>query len=149
MRSAVERDDGEHEHADDAEEPAVAARPGRPRRRALAVGARRARGRGRAVGPAVLLGPEAQRPVVVAAVAQRGGRPPRARARERSAERLTALGEQEHRGQHEQHAEQRDAEVDDGHAPKSRSIRMSETTSTAKPAIAVVPDASTAAPVER
>src|SRR5204863_68639 len=33
--------------------------------------------------------------------------------------------------------------------PKSRSIWMSEMTSTAKPAIAVVPDASTAAPVER
>ena len=33
--------------------------------------------------------------------------------------------------------------------PKSRSILMSETTSTAKPAIAVVPEASTAAPVDR
>src|SRR3954469_18705793 len=33
--------------------------------------------------------------------------------------------------------------------PKSRSMRMSETARTAKPAIAVAPDASTAAPVER
>jgi hypothetical protein len=33
--------------------------------------------------------------------------------------------------------------------PKSRSIVMSENTSTPNPAIAVMPDASTAAPVDR
>src|SRR4051794_13327331 len=115
----VQRDIGEHEDGDHADEPAVAARSGRQAGRRGGRPAHVAQGRARIPG--------------------RRTAPPR---RPCSASTSTAGST----SMTPSSATVRSTTVT---KPKSRSMRMSDTTSTAKPAIAVVPEARTAAPVER
>jgi hypothetical protein len=87
------------------------------------------------------------------AVAHAGvARPRRSRGSEGRPTRRPAparLGEGEHGGQDEQHAEQRHGQVDHGHEAEVAQHRMSDSTSTAKPAIAVAPRRAPPQPVDR
>ena len=111
--------------------------PGRRARRRSSSAAAGPRGRpGRAPAPALT------------DRASAGAGRPRRRSRAEGRQRLeSALGPDQGGRQHQEHAGQGHAEVEDVTSPKSRSMRMSVSTSTAKPAIAVIPEASTAAPV--
>jgi hypothetical protein len=80
---------------------------------------------------------------------RRGKRAPDPRGRlARQVGQVDLLGQREHGRKHDEHADKETARSTTVTRPKSRSMRMSETTSTAKPARAVIAEAVTARPVD-